>query len=88
MWKTIGENIANYRSYPRIVGETGGKDFVFAHPDCDVEGLNVALCRGAFEYQGQSVLPLQTYILDRFGRSSNHASRHRKDHENGTHRRL
>ena len=37
----------------RIVGETGGKDFVFAHPDCDVEGLNVALCRGAFEYQGQ-----------------------------------
>ena len=53
MWKTIGENIANYRSYPRIVGETGGKDFVFAHPDCDVEGLNVALCRGAFEYQGQ-----------------------------------
>jgi 1-pyrroline-5-carboxylate dehydrogenase len=53
MWKTIGENIANYRSYPRIVGETGGKDFVFAHPSADQEALAVALIRGAFEYQGQ-----------------------------------
>ena len=53
MWKTIGENIANYKSYPRIVGETGGKDFVFAHPSADVAPLVTALVRGAFEYQGQ-----------------------------------
>ena len=53
MWKTIGDNMSNYRSYPRIVGETGGKDFVFAHPSADVEALAAALVRGAFEYQGQ-----------------------------------
>jgi 1-pyrroline-5-carboxylate dehydrogenase len=53
MWRTIGENIASYRSYPRIVGETGGKDFVFAHASADVAALAVALVRGAFEYQGQ-----------------------------------
>jgi 1-pyrroline-5-carboxylate dehydrogenase len=53
MWKTIGNNIEKYKSYPRIVGETGGKDFVFAHPTADVEALVVALVRGAFEYQGQ-----------------------------------
>ena len=53
MWKTVGENIANYKSYPRIVGETGGKDFVFAHPTADVVPLATALVRGAFEYQGQ-----------------------------------
>lgn len=53
MWKTIGENMSNYRSYPRIVGETGGKDFVMAHPSADVQALVVALARGAFEYQGQ-----------------------------------
>ncbi len=53
MWKTIGENIATYYSYPRIVGETGGKDFVFAHPSADAEALVTALVRGAFEYQGQ-----------------------------------
>ncbi|MEM7480103.1 MAG: L-glutamate gamma-semialdehyde dehydrogenase [Acidobacteriota bacterium] len=53
MWKTLGDNISSYRSYPRIVGETGGKDFVFAHPSADVEALAVALVRGAFEYQGQ-----------------------------------
>jgi len=53
MWKTIGENIKQYRSYPRIVGETGGKDFVFAHPSADVPQLVTALVRGAFEYQGQ-----------------------------------
>jgi len=51
--KTIGQNIESYRSYPRIVGETGGKDFVFAHPSADLEALRVALIRGAFEYQGQ-----------------------------------
>ncbi|MDH3403160.1 MAG: L-glutamate gamma-semialdehyde dehydrogenase [Acidobacteriota bacterium] len=53
MWRQIGEAIAGYRSYPRIVGETGGKDFVFAHPSADAEALVVALVRGAFEYQGQ-----------------------------------
>ncbi|MBI4917726.1 MAG: L-glutamate gamma-semialdehyde dehydrogenase [Acidobacteria bacterium] len=53
MWKTIGANIATYKSYPRIVGETGGKDFVFAHASADVDALVTALVRGAFEYQGQ-----------------------------------
>jgi 1-pyrroline-5-carboxylate dehydrogenase len=53
MWKTIGENVANYKSYPRIVGETGGKNFIFAHPSADVDALVTALIRGAFEYQGQ-----------------------------------
>jgi 1-pyrroline-5-carboxylate dehydrogenase len=53
LWRTVGENIADYRSYPRIVGETGGKDFVMAHPSADVDVLRTALIRGAFEYQGQ-----------------------------------
>jgi 1-pyrroline-5-carboxylate dehydrogenase len=53
MWKTIGENISNYRSYPRIVGETGGKDFVIAHKSADANVVATALLRGAFEYQGQ-----------------------------------
>ncbi len=53
MWRTIAENLPRYGGYPRIVGETGGKDFVFAHPSADVEALATALCRGAFEYQGQ-----------------------------------
>jgi 1-pyrroline-5-carboxylate dehydrogenase len=53
MWKTIGENIPKYRSYPRIVGETGGKNFVFAHPSADPAALVTGLVRGAFEYQGQ-----------------------------------
>ena len=53
MWETVGRNIRHYRSYPRIVGETGGKDFVFAHPSADVGALATALVRGAFEYQGQ-----------------------------------
>ena len=53
IWRTIGENIASYGQYPRLVGETGGKDFVIAHPSANVEQLAVALSRGAFEYQGQ-----------------------------------
>jgi len=53
LWRTIGENIAGYRSYPRLVGETGGKDFVIAHPSADPDVLMTALVRGAFEYQGQ-----------------------------------
>jgi len=53
MWKTIGENIHKAKYYPRIVGETGGKDFIFAHSSADVDALVVAALRGAFEYQGQ-----------------------------------
>lgn len=53
LWSTVGQNLAGYRSYPRIVGETGGKDFVLAHPSADLDVLRVALVRGAFEYQGQ-----------------------------------
>lgn len=53
MWKQIGNNIANYKSYPRIVGETGGKDFIFAHPSADIDELVTACVRGAFEYAGQ-----------------------------------
>jgi 1-pyrroline-5-carboxylate dehydrogenase len=53
MWKTIGANMSTYRSYPRIVGETGGKDFIVAHPSADVTALSVAIVRGGFEYQGQ-----------------------------------
>lgn len=53
IWQRIAEALPNLRSYPRIVGETGGKDFIVAHSDCDTRGLLVALLRGAFEYQGQ-----------------------------------
>jgi len=53
MWKTVGENIANYKSYPRIVGETGGKDFCIAHESANIKALATAMLRGAFEYQGQ-----------------------------------
>jgi 1-pyrroline-5-carboxylate dehydrogenase len=53
MWETIGKNMAMYKSYPRIVGETGGKDFVLAHKSADVDVLVTALLRGAFEFQGQ-----------------------------------
>jgi 1-pyrroline-5-carboxylate dehydrogenase len=53
LWRTVGENIAGYRGYPRLVGETGGKDFVIAHPSADPAVLATALVRGAYEYQGQ-----------------------------------
>jgi 1-pyrroline-5-carboxylate dehydrogenase len=53
MWQTIGKNIDKYKSYPRLVGETGGKDFIFAHASADVQPLVTAMVRGAFEYQGQ-----------------------------------
>ena len=53
IWKQVGENIDNYTSYPRLVGETGGKDFIFAHKSADVEALVCAMILGAFEYQGQ-----------------------------------
>ena len=53
LWRTVGQNLPNYAGYPRLVGETGGKDFVLAHRSADVDALAVALVRGAFEYQGQ-----------------------------------
>ncbi|MBB3676072.1 L-glutamate gamma-semialdehyde dehydrogenase [Modestobacter versicolor] len=53
LWRTVGENIAGYRTYPRVVGETGGKDFIVAHPSADPDVLRTAMIRGAFEYQGQ-----------------------------------
>ena len=53
MWKTVGETLGKYRNYPRIVGETGGKDFILAHPSADVDALAAAIVRGSFEYQGQ-----------------------------------
>ena len=53
LWKTIGNNISNYNAYPRIVGETGGKDYVMVHPSANADEVATALLRGAFEYQGQ-----------------------------------
>ena len=53
LWRTVTENLSSYRAYPRLVGETGGKDFVIAHPSADVDVLRTALTRGAFEFQGQ-----------------------------------
>jgi 1-pyrroline-5-carboxylate dehydrogenase len=63
LWKTIGDNISGYRAYPRIVGETGGKDFIVAHPSAEPQQLAVAMVRGAFEYQGQKCSALsRTYV--------------------------
>ena len=53
MWRTVAGHMENYRNYPRIVGETGGKDFIVAHPSADVDALAAAIVRGSFEYQGQ-----------------------------------
>jgi len=63
MWKTVGENIANYRCYPRIVGETGGKDFIVAHNSCNVDELVTAIVRGSFEFQGQKCSALSRCYL-------------------------
>ena len=63
----MGENIAGYRGYPRLVGETGGKDFVIAHPSADPEVLSVALVRGAFEYQGQKCSAASRAYIPRVG---------------------
>lgn len=63
IWRTVGENIDGYRDFPRIVGETGGKDFVVAHPSADIEALAVACVRGAYEYQGQKcAAPSRLYV--------------------------
>ena len=53
IWRTVGANVANYKNYPRVVGETGGKDFILAHPSADLDALAAACIRGAYEYQGQ-----------------------------------
>lgn len=63
LWRSIGANIQRYRSYPRIVGETGGKDFVVAHASADVDALAVAIVRGAFEYQGQKCSAASRFYL-------------------------
>jgi 1-pyrroline-5-carboxylate dehydrogenase len=63
IWRTVGENVTGYRNYPRLIGETGGKDFILAHPSADVEALAVACVRGAYEYQGQKCsAPSRMYI--------------------------
>ncbi len=63
LWRTVADNLDAYRDFPRLVGETGGKDFVVAHPSADVDALRVALVRGAFEYQGQKCsAPSRAYI--------------------------
>ncbi len=65
MWKTVGDNIHLYKSYPRIVGETGGKDFCIAHKSADTDGLATAMVRGAFEFQGQKCSALsRAYVPD------------------------
>jgi|SRR5665213_68666 len=53
IWRTVGQNVSSYRNYPRLVGETGGKNFILAHPSADLDALAVAIIRGAYEYQGQ-----------------------------------
>ena len=53
IWRTVGENVGSYRNYPRVVGETGGKDFILAHPSADLDALAVACVRGSYEFQGQ-----------------------------------
>jgi 1-pyrroline-5-carboxylate dehydrogenase len=65
MWKTLAENIERYRTYPRLVGETGGKDFIFAHPSADLDALAVAMVRGGFEYQGQKCSAASRVYLPR-----------------------
>ena len=90
MWKTIGANMSHYATYPRIVGETGGKDFIVAHPSADSQALAVAIARGGFEYPGTEVLGGEPRLraalaLERRARS------HRRDDgrdEDGRHHRL
>jgi 1-pyrroline-5-carboxylate dehydrogenase len=63
MWRKVGDNIAKYKSYPRLVGETGGKDFIIAHPSADPEAVTTAIVRGGFEYQGQKCsAPSRIYL--------------------------
>jgi 1-pyrroline-5-carboxylate dehydrogenase len=76
MWSTIGANIANYATYPRIVGETGGKDFILAHPSADPAALAVAIARGGFEYQGEKCSAASRVYVPKslWGQVSEHAA--------------
>lgn len=65
LWRSIGENLPHYRTYPRIVGETGGKDFIVAHPSADPEALAVAILRGGYEFQGQKCSAASRVYLPR-----------------------
>jgi 1-pyrroline-5-carboxylate dehydrogenase len=65
MWKTIGQSIESYRSYPRVVGETGGKDFIVAHPSADPVALAVAVVRGGYEFQGQKCSAVSRIYIPR-----------------------
>jgi 1-pyrroline-5-carboxylate dehydrogenase len=65
MWKTIGASMGTYRSYPRIVGETGGKDFILAHPSADLQALAVAVVRGGYEFQGQKCSAVSRIYIPR-----------------------
>jgi 1-pyrroline-5-carboxylate dehydrogenase len=65
MWKTIGQSIETYRSYPRVVGETGGKDFIIAHPSADPVALSVAVVRGGYEFQGQKCSAVSRIYIPR-----------------------
>ena len=79
MWKRVGENIGRYRSYPRLVGETGGKDFIVAHPSADVQELAVAIVRGGFEYPGTEVLGGQPGLRAAVALARGEGSRGRDD---------
>ena len=81
LWRTVGDNIDRYRGYPRLVGETGGKDFVVAHPSADVDALHTALIRGAYEYQGQKCSAASRAYVPRSlweGGPARPAGRHRR----------
>ena len=88
MWKTVGANIARYQSYPRLVGETGGKDFIVAHPSADAEALAVAIVRGGFEYQGQKCSAASRIYVPQSLWKERARSRHRDDegHQDGRRR--
>jgi len=85
MWETIGKNISRYKSYPRIVGETGGKDFVLVHSSADPQAVATALLRGAFEFQGQKCSAASRAYLPSNISSAVKKPAHTRDekHENG-----
>ena len=90
MWRTVGENVGKYRSYPRVVGETGGKDFIIAHPSADPQEVAVAIARGSFEYPGPEVLGGQPRLHPHVAvvRGARSTCRHDAADEGGRRRRL
>ena len=90
LWRTVTENLTTYRAYPRLVGETGGKDFVVAHPSADVDVLRTALVRGAFEFQGQKCSAAsRAYIpRSRVGSTARRVPRRGRGHVDGRRHRL